>query len=544
VRTDAAGRIDYVNPMGERLSGWPRDEALGRTVPEVMPISTGFSTQHFDVVACALGLRQVVILPKGALLIPRGGKQFAVQGLATPLVDARHGAVGVVVTMRDVSEMRGLERDLTFLAAHDLLTGLLNRPEFDAQVQLAIHSAASGLPRAICYIDLDNFGVINDAHGHLAGDEVLRQVAALLRTRIRQGDCVSRMGGDEFAVLLDGCKSDDVGAAAGKLHAELATISVPGRGGPFQVRASIGAVALTGDIADPLRAAEAACRAAHERGGNCTQLYSLEDTAVIRRAGQVTWLHRLNDALTNHRFALVRQRMSPLRDGAALPPIYEVLLRLPAQDSSEALPTAFLPAAERYHLSQAIDRWVVSRVLETLSTGSHILDILSINITAQSLGSAEFLGFLKAEIAASRVGAERLCFEITEHGVISDLRRAGHFIEEIKSLGCRFFLDDFGRGMSSLTYLHELPVDFLKIDGKLVSGAGEDPVRRTMLESIQQIGHVMHLQTVGEGVEDQATLALLAELGIDFAQGYLVHRPEPFVLAPQPGPVTEEAHDD
>ena len=532
LRTDARGRVDYMNPMLERLTGWPSAEAEGRAVLEVLAVTDGFTGgAPFDAVACALGLRRPIPFPKEALLAQRGGKQFAVEGVATPILDAEHQLSGLVVTVRDVSESRGLERDLTFLATHDLLTGLLNRREFENRLQSSVRWAAAGNAWGLYCVDLDNFGVINDAQGHVVGDVVLKQVAAVLRARLRPGDCVARVGGDEFAVLLEDCDEDDLARFAEELRAELTAIRVAWREGPFQLQASVGAVTLTPDLPDPLRAAQSACRAAAERGGNRVEIYRPDDTAVVRRSGQVAWLHRLNDALENHRFDLVRQRIQPLRLGGSEAPMYEVLLRLPGPSGPPALPAAFLPAAERYRLSQAVDRWVVNRILPAISAESSTTYSLTVNLSAESIGSAKFLALLKADLAASSARADRLCFEITETGVIADLRQAVRFIEEFKSLGCRFLLDDFGRGMSAFAYLRELPVDFLKIDGNIVSRAGEDPVRRAMLESIQQLGRVMRLKTVGECVEDESTLALLAEMGVDFAQGRLVHGPEQFLPA-------------
>jgi diguanylate cyclase (GGDEF)-like protein/PAS domain S-box-containing protein len=542
IRTDAQGRIDYLNPAAEELTGWKREQARGLDAAEVFQLVDEITRQPLpDPVTSCLRERRNVRSPDHALLLGAGGGEYAVRDSAAPIQGADGNALGAVLVFRDVTERRGMEREMSYLATHDALTGLLNRREFEVRLQRAILGARlEGREHALLYLDLDEFKVINDSCGHQVGDEMLKQVTALLRARVRRSDALARLGGDEFGVLLEDCPVLRARHTAEEMRRTLRDFRFSFREQVFEVGASIGLVPIRptcGELAQVMSAADAACYVAKDRGRNRVHQYQPDDSGVAQRYGEMRWIQRIHNAFEDRRFRLYYQAIEPLgrarREGGEgqAQPFCEILLRMLDGSGELVEPTAFVAAAERYHLIGTLDRWVVQTALravaEAQSAGSCTL--FSINLSGQSLSDESFLAFVVAELARSAVDPRRICFEITETAAMSKLGSALRFLSALREKGCRFALDDFGSGLSSFAYLRHLPVDFLKIDGALVQEMAEDRVKRAMVEAINEIGHVMGMRTIAEWVESQEVLDAVEALGVDYAQGFWFSRTQPLI---------------
>ncbi|MBV8200254.1 MAG: EAL domain-containing protein, partial [Acidobacteria bacterium] len=505
IRTDAQGRIDYLNPAAEQLTGWSLAQARGRRTPEIFRLVD--ETTHQPLADPVTGCLEEGVLVRSAghaLLLSAAGQEYSVHHSAAPIRDAEDGTLGVVLVFRDVTELRGMEREMVYLASHDPLTGLLNRRELERRLEGAILSARlEERQHALLYLDLDEFKVINDTCGHLVGDEMLKQVTSLLRAGVRRSDALARLGGDEFGVLLEDCPTLRARQTADELRRTLHDFRFTSREQVFEVGVSIGLVpigATSGDLAQVLSAADAACYVAKDRGRNRVHEYEPDDTGVAQHHGEMQWIQRINSAFEDRRFRLYHQTIEPVAAGAG-PAVggglCEILVRMLDRSGQVVEPSAFIGAAERYHLIGSLDRWVVqaafSAIEEAQWAGNETL--FAINLSGQSLSDESFLPFVLEQLRSRKLDAQRICFEITETAAMSRLGSAVRFLSVLREKGCRFALDDFGSGLSSFAYLRNLPVDFLKIDGGLVQEMTADPVKRAMVESINQIGHVMGLRT-------------------------------------------------
>ena len=538
--TDAQGRVKYLNPAAEKLTGWDRSEALGAPLTDVFRLA-GQSGDPEDVgepLRRCLEGGQGFRLAERVTLERRDGRRYAVESTCAPIRASNGNILGAVMVFQDVSDQRLMALQLAHQATHDELTGLLNRQAFDGHLQRALESArTSASTHALCYMDLDQFKVVNDTCGHLAGDELLCRVTSLLQESVADTDLVARLGGDEFGILLSRCTLEEAERRVGAFHHELQQFRFAWRDKTFAVGASIGLVPITREfrtVAHLLSAADHACYAAKENGRNRIQVYQEDDATFVRRQGEMSWVARIQRTLEEDRFRLFSQQMQPL--GPEAPPglYFEVLLRMAGEDGQIHLPADFLRAAERYGLMRAIDRWVIRETLRTLSgQPTPFLDRLrlcAINLSAVSLNDEDLYDFLEIELAGSGVPADRLCFEITETAAIENLSRTRRLMARLVEKGVRLSLDDFGTGMSSYSYLKELPVSFLKIDSKFIKDIVTDPLDRAMVESINQVGHVMGLRTVAEGVASVAVVERLKAFGVDFAQGNWISPPRPLSL--------------
>jgi diguanylate cyclase (GGDEF)-like protein/PAS domain S-box-containing protein len=540
IRTDPSGRIDYLNPVAERLTGWKAEEAIGLTVPEVFQVIDEITRKPLaDPVTRCLDEQRVVESPGHAVLLSQDGKEYAVRDSAAPIYDRSGAALGAVLVFKDVTQLRGMEREMIYLASHDPLTGLINRREFEVRLKRAIRGArADRRTHVLLYLDIDEFKVVNDTCGHLVGDEMLKQITALLRSRVRRTDILARLGGDEFGVLLEDCPIEHARQIAEEMRRTVREFRFCWRDQIFEVGVSIGLVPIdadSGDLGQVLSAADAACYVAKDNGRNRVHEYELDDTMVAERYGEMQWIHRIHRAFEDRRFRLFYQLIQPLdaAEHTSHDMLCEVLLRMLDPDGKVIAPSAFIAAAERYHLMGSLDRWVIKTAFVALAE-AHRREwsrpvLFAINLSGQSIGEESFLSFVVEELEKSKIDARRICFEITETAAISKLDSAIRFISVLKTQGCRFILDDFGSGLSSFAYLRDLQVDFLKIDGEFVQNMMEDRVKRAMVESINQIGHVMGLRTIAEWVESRQTFEALRDLGVDYAQGYWLCRPQPLV---------------
>ncbi len=443
------------------------------------------------------------------------------------VVEGTDGKPTILTVCEDITEARNLSEQLAYQASHDDLTGLDNRREFEQHLQQVLQTArAERIEHALCYLDLDQFKVINDTCGHVAGDELLRQLGSLLMEKVRKTDTLARLGGDEFAVLLENCSAEQAYRVANKLRKAVEDFRFLWEDKSFNIAASIGLVPITeasGNMNNVLSMADAACYVAKDNGRNRTHMYHEDDVEVAQRCGEMQWVARINRALEENRFHLRCQPIVPIGSGENEGDHYELLIRMEDEDGRIVAPGAFLPAAERYNISTRLDHWVIDTAFNWLARQpEHLerLSLCSINLSGHSLGDDDFLIFVIDKFNEGQVSPKKICFEITETAAIANLSSATHFIRTLKALGCRFALDDFGSGLSSFAYLKNLPVDFLKIDGVFVKGIVDDPVDLAIVRSINDMGHVLGKRTIAEFVENAAVLEKLREIGVDYAQGY------------------------
>ncbi|MDD5330371.1 MAG: EAL domain-containing protein [Sulfuricella sp.] len=534
ITTDAGEWVTYLNPVAENLTGWSNAEAYGRPLTEVFRIINEFNREAVETPVDRV-LREGVIvgLANHTVLIARDGREYAIEDSAAPIRDRDDEILGVVMVFHDVTEKREMAREMSWQASHDPLTGLANRREFERRLHQLLHTAKAGNQvHALIYMDLDQFKVVNDTCGHVAGDELLRQVTVLLQGKVRGSDTLARLGGDEFGVLLECCPVEKASRIAEEMIDMLKDFRFPWQDKTFMVGASIGVSAISvasTDIHGILSAADTACYIAKERGRNRVQVYSAEDAELASRHGEMHWVSRISDAIEQDAFCLHFQRISPLhRNGREH---LEILVRMNgAGGEGLILPGAFIPAAERFGLMPAVDRWVVSAALSAYRRRLELGvdgETWAINLSGASLGDPAFLHFVAGEFERHTPPRGAICFEITETAAIGNLPRVAAFIREMKGSGCSFALDDFGSGLSSFAYLQNLAVDYLKIDGRFVKNMTSNASDFAIVESVNRIGHALGIETIAEFVENEEILTRLRSIGVDYAQGYHVHKPQP-----------------
>jgi diguanylate cyclase (GGDEF)-like protein/PAS domain S-box-containing protein len=534
ITTDSEGRIDYMNPIAESLTGWESREAQAQLIGDVLILVDEITRAPSEspVVRClregrALGLAEHTVL------VNRRGQEIAIQDSAAPIRDRAGNLIGAVMVFHDVSKERRLHRALHYQASHDALTGLINRREFENRLTAAVDSVRenAGCRYALLYLDLDQFKLVNDTCGHPAGDQLLKQVTGVLQSRVRGGDTLARLGGDEFGVLLQSCTLDQALHTAEALRQAIRDYRFVWQDGVLAVGVSIGIVEITSDtptLANVMSAADVACYAAKDQGRNRVQLYKPD--SVPERHREMHWVSKLTRACDDSRFELCYQPIVPIGANRCDREHFELMLRLRDESGSMISPAEFIPAAERYDVMPSIDRWVVRRALDQLvhRGGSGIKPYtIAVNLSGTSLNDERFLEFLIAELGPRELSAGAVCFEITETAAIANLGNVVYFMRELKNRGCLFALDDFGSGLSSFMYLKTLPVDFLKIDGQFIENVTRDPVDRSMVEAISQIGRAMGIHTIAERVESIDVMQELGRLGIGFAQGFHIAAPRP-----------------
>src|SRR5579871_4337192 len=538
ITTDAASVIDYINPVAEQLTGWRLEDAMGRPVEEIFRAFHEETCEPLEnPLSVSIRRARPIKSVRPMLLIRRDGNELYVESTASPIRAGNGKVGGGVLVFHDVSESRELNRRLSYHASHDLLTGLVNRREFENRLERALKSAkARESSYALCYLDIDQFKIVNDTCGHSAGDALLGQVGALLKSKVRWRDTLSRLGGDEFGILLESCSLDEAMRMAETMREAVRNFRFTWEERVFRLGASIGVVPITADnedVATILSAADSACQAAKEGGRNRVHSFAENDIELMRRRREMQWAARINAALEEGRFELFRMAIQPLQrpePGAH----YELLLRLKDETGHLVAPNDFIAAAERYGITPAIDRWVIENAFRWLVSEADERQNLfqcSINLSGQSLGDDKFLPFVIEQLRHSGLDASKICFEITETAAVASFSQANRFIQALKQQGCKFALDDFGTGLSSFGYLKHFPVDYLKIDGSFVREILHDPIDREMVRSINEIGHLTGKQTIAEFAENAEIIQMLKNIGVDYAQGYGIAQPQRLLKA-------------
>ncbi|NNF52550.1 MAG: PAS domain S-box protein [Gammaproteobacteria bacterium] len=535
ITTDSHGTVDYMNPVAEQLTGWDERAAMG------LPISKVFQILHEETgqlvenpLSRSLREGRVVSMSEPTMLVSRAGEKIAIQESSAPIRDRAGKVIGAVMVFHDVSKARSLQQQLSHQASHDALTGLINRREFENRLNDSLDQVAknTSITHNLLYLDLDQFKVVNDTCGHTAGDQLLKQITRVLKQKIRASDTLARLGGDEFSVLLKNCPPERAYSIAEDLRQAVNEKRFVWNDRAFDTTVSIGVVSITheSDCSNSvMSAADVACYSAKDMGRNRVHVYR-EGEAPARHM-EMQWVSRITKAFEEDRLVTYFQPIVSLSGGESAPRHFELLLRMLDADGKLIPPDAFIPAAERYNLMPQIDRWVVNHALSKLAHHRDMVDTepytLAINLSGTSLSDESFLDYVREEIRRYELSPGAVCFELTETAAIANLQQVMHFMNELKRLGCLFSLDDFGSGLSSFAYLKSLPVDYLKIDRQFTMNMTADDIDRSFIDAFNQIGHVLRVKTVAEGVEDAAARDKLRSIGVDYGQGYYFARPAP-----------------
>lgn len=534
ITTDNDGHIDYMNLAAETLVGTNRDDASGHRIGELFTLVDDADRRPLgDPVERCLAMRRRVNMGRRAVMVSADGEhEHSVEITASPVRGPSNSISGTVVVFHDVSEMRGLTQQMSYQATHDPLTGLVNRREFERRLDEAMDSAhAEEAVHMLFYMDLDRFKAVNDSCGHLAGDNMLREVAALIKDQVRDSDFVGRLGGDEFGSLLIGCPIEKARQIASDICTAVANYRFVWKDKIFNIGISIGLVEIShasGTLQDVMSAADSACYMAKQQGRGQVHVYSSRDEAIARERGDIQWLRQLQAALHEDGFELALQPIIAMSGAAESGPAVEVLIRLSEGGTKPSNSAEFLRPAERYQLMPQIDRWVVNTTLAAINSGEIRLAgrrSCAINLSSQTLGDEGFLGFVVDTLDRSGVTPSSICFEVTEKAILSNVQHAQRFIEVLHGIGCEFSLDDFGSGLGSFSSLKHLPIDYLKIDGTYTRNLQSDLVNQEMVGAMIKLARTMQFRIVAEQVEHQEDFDWLRDSGVDFVQGRFIEAP-------------------
>ncbi len=535
ITTDDKGVTTWLNPIAQQMTGWSNKDAIGRPLGHVFHIlneDTRLRTEN-PVETC-LQQGRIVGLANHTILISRDGKEYGIEDSAAPIRSNTGEVLGVVLVFHDVTEQRRLSNEISYQATHDSLTGLVNRLEFETRLRRLLgQSVTAKEPHALLYIDLDQFKIVNDTCGHTVGDNALIQVSKLLKGIIRDSDTLARLGGDEFGVILEHCSAEQAIRVSEAICQQMDEFRFVQETHRFRIGASVGLVSIderwttTSAI---MQAADKSCYAAKDAGRNRIHIWSESDLALRTRHGEMQWTTRIENALDEDRFELHAQRLVSL-DSENEGIHAEVLVRMRDEDGATILPGAFFPAAERFHLASRIDRWVLRHAVTWLVNRPanlfNNIEMLCINLSGQSVGDRAFHSYAYEIFNhLDKTTCSKICLEITETAAITNLTDASLFVEQVSDLGVLVALDDFGAGASSFDYLKKLPIDILKIDGQFIQDLIDEPLDEAAVRCFVEVANIINLKTVAEFVDSPEVLNRVKELGIDFAQGFLLHQPE------------------
>ena len=531
IRVDRDGRVVLLNTAAQRMLGVTDTQGNMRPLQHLLPLFDPLTHEPLDPLNPSNSEDRPWV--SNTARIELSDRELNAEVRSCQLFTRDGDKDGHLVALSDVSEARKLRDTICFQANHDDLTGLYNRHEFSRRLKQLIEQMHDEQENhVLCYIDIDQFRLINDTCGHTAGDELLRQFGELLSHGVRGEDTLARMGNDQFALLLRGCSTFHAQRRTRALLDRLSAFRFPWEAKRFRITVSIGLVAIdsrsnSAEVA--LRAADSACISARANGRNRFVVFDAQDDRYCRHYGDLKWMRRVEAALEEDRFVLHAQSIRALNDNSA-PDNYEILLRMVDRDGNDVAPGRFLPAVERFNLSAAVDRWVVSHALKAIreaESSTPSTRFWTINLSGQSLSDRLFQDYLFAQLAKNETPPGKVCFEITETAAIAEMDRAVEFMNALRERGCAIALDDFGSGLSSYAYLKNLPVDIVKIDGQFVRDIAHSEVAEAMVRSINEIAQLMGKRTVAEYVEDNDILQRLMGVGVDYVQGYGIGRPVP-----------------
>jgi diguanylate cyclase (GGDEF)-like protein/PAS domain S-box-containing protein len=531
ITTDYQGRITYLNPVAEHLTGWSSQSAKGQPIEEIFAIYNEENLEPVENPALkSMQLQKIIALSNHTILINRAGEKISIEDSGAPIIDKSGQTIGSVLVFHDATDARELKRRLTWQALHDPLTGLKNRQAFENQLENLISDAQqdNSNEHSLIYIDLDQFKIVNDTVGHQAGDELLKQVAIVLKQQTRDSDLLARIGGDEFALLLENCSTEDAATIAEKLRSSLAGYQFIWENRGFDIGASIGITAIhaASNKAGIMSQADVACYLAKDQGRNRVHIYREDDQVLAQQFNQLNWVSHIKEAIKQERFVLFAQEIVPLQHASTQKRV-EILTRLMNEEGRIITPDQFLPAAERFNLMAELDIYVTKQAIGWLQSHADAIELININISGQSLGNPQFNAMLLQVLENNQALNHKVCFEITETAAITHMSASISFLNSIKNFGCKLALDDFGSGFSSFGWLKSLPVDFVKIDGNFILDVLSDNIDAAMVKAIHQITVEMNIDSIAEFVENQEVSDWLKAVGIEYAQGYHFHKPSP-----------------
>ena len=523
--------IQTINPVAEILADVKSKDVIGKNILSVYDRENSSQQSKINKNLANSKTKRSLF---DFTLTKKDGTKFEVEHTIAPIIEKNNSILGAVIILRDVTKVRTMEKRLSYEAAHDTLTGLINRREFEVRLKQSLRNTQTedGV-HSICFLDLDKFKIINDTSGHAAGDEFLKQVSNTIQSALRQTDVLARLGGDEFGIILNSCSIKKAEAICNQIIKEIRTTRFIWDGNSFETGASIGIVPvtkLTVSASEVMDSVDAACYEAKNKGRNCTQIFEPENTDFVKHQIKTSWLMKIKTAINENNFELYFQEIRNLNTAKTTPKTIELLIRL--NDQGEVIsPDSFIPTAERYNLMPIIDEWVISNTFEFIKKykEKHNSDLrVSINLSGQSLSEDSILNLITEKLTANRsLYKDTICFEITETAAIANMSKAREFIAQVKKMGCTFSLDDFGSGLSSFSYLKNMSVDHIKIDGIFIRDINTDPINRIFVESIHNISKIMGIKTTAEYVENEEILNCIKSIGINYAQGYHISKPIP-----------------
>lgn len=535
ITTNVDGEVDYMNQTAEKLCGLRLKSAKGKRLANICNLVDEETKRAIDdPVTQALLKNGPLYLSHDIELHNNDNKTiYSVEVVVSPIFDNENIIMGSVLVLHDTTELRGMALQLSYQATHDSLTNLINRREFETRLKVLLEKAEyDDTEHVLFYMDLDQFKIINDTCGHLAGDKMLLEVTNIFSSCMRESDTLARLGGDEFGVLLENCNIEQAQQVAIKIQNQLQLFKLSWDNNIFEVGVSIGIVLINNqvsNITELLSAADSACYVAKEKGNNAQHIYMLGDKALTQHHGQMKWYQQIKHAFDEDGFEIYMQEIKPtFKNGNSHA---EILLRMKGEDGELISPIKFLPTAERYHMAMDIDRWVIQKVFSTMNLSNSRLALLdgdcAINLSGQSLGQENFLNYVLDLFEEYKIDGRLICFEITETAVISNITQARIFMAAMRSKGCNFSLDDFGSGLSSFSYLKDLDVNYLKIDGSFVKNILNDEDDYNMVSMINDLGHSLGLKTIAEFAENQELVSVLESMGVDYIQGFAIDIPSP-----------------